>query len=94
MKCIEVSSPKANKKDVEIISSKVVKLFFDNFDLRRSNYFTHFFSFFKPICSVTPIRKYPTTKVQSKDLPMFIQMSSAGCLSDSRGNPERPLENG
>lgn len=46
MKCIEVSSPKANKKDVEIISSKVVKLFFDNFDLRRSNYFTHFFFHF------------------------------------------------
>lgn len=47
MKCIEVSSPKANKKDVEIISSKVVKLFFDNFDLRRSSYFTHFFFIFQ-----------------------------------------------
>lgn len=45
MKHIEVSSPKANKKDAEIISSKVVKVFFYNFDLRRSNYFTLFFIF-------------------------------------------------
>lgn len=94
MKCIEVSSPKANKKDVEIISSKVVKLFFDNFDLRRSNYFTHFFFIFQTHMLSHTNQKISHHKVQSKDLPMFIQMSSAGCLSDSRGNPERPLQNG
>lgn len=47
MKYIEVSSPKTNKKDVEIIRSTVVKVFFNNLNLRRSNYFTHFFFIFQ-----------------------------------------------
>lgn len=46
MKYVEVSSPKANKKDVEIISSTMVKVFFNNLNLRRSNYFTQFFFHF------------------------------------------------